>query len=84
MYDIFRRKSIDTALLQKISEVLEFDFFRFYRRAEKETGMSVAGEPTVTYNSPKEYKRMVMEQGSEIIRLQKQIIQLIGMEGKRL
>lgn len=29
-YDIFTRKSIDTNLLLKISEVLEFDFFRLY------------------------------------------------------
>ena len=29
-YDIFSRKSIDTNLLLKISEVLEFDFFRLY------------------------------------------------------
>jgi len=29
-YSIFRRKSIDTALLQTIGKVLEFDFFTLY------------------------------------------------------
>ncbi len=30
IYSIFSRKSIDTDLLAKISEVLEYDFFRHY------------------------------------------------------
>ncbi len=30
IYDIFNRKSIDSGLLFKISEALEFDFFRLY------------------------------------------------------
>lgn len=30
VYSIFKRKSIDTALLLKISEVLEHDFFQHY------------------------------------------------------
>ena len=30
VYGIFKRKSIDTALLQKISEVLRYDFFQYY------------------------------------------------------
>jgi hypothetical protein len=30
VYDIFSRKSIDSGLLLKISEALEFDFFRLY------------------------------------------------------
>ena len=30
IYDIFNRKSIDSGLLMKISEALEFDFFRLY------------------------------------------------------
>lgn len=29
VYSIFRRESVDTELLKKISEVLEYDFFRF-------------------------------------------------------
>ena len=30
VYSIFRRKSIDTALLARIGEVLEHDFFEYY------------------------------------------------------
>ena len=30
IYDIYDRKTIDTGLLLKISEVLQFDFFKFY------------------------------------------------------
>jgi hypothetical protein len=32
IYSIFSRKSIDTALLSKISEVLEYDFFSLYSK----------------------------------------------------
>jgi len=30
VYSIFNRKTIDTGLLQKISDVLEYDFFQYY------------------------------------------------------
>lgn len=30
VYSIFKRKSIDTALLLNISKVLEYDFFQYY------------------------------------------------------
>lgn len=30
MYSIYKRKSIDTALLLNISKVLEYDFFQYY------------------------------------------------------
>ncbi|MFM2285771.1 MAG: hypothetical protein RLZZ543_1268 [Bacteroidota bacterium] len=30
IYDIFSRKTIDSGLLEKISAILEFDFFRLY------------------------------------------------------
>jgi len=36
VYHIFNSASIDTALLQDIGDVLEYDFFRFYVR-EKES-----------------------------------------------
>lgn len=36
-YDVLKRESIDTALLQRISEALDYDFFRFYiNRSEGE------------------------------------------------
>ncbi|MEW6469637.1 MAG: helix-turn-helix transcriptional regulator [Bacteroidota bacterium] len=36
VYNIFGMQSIDTDLLKKVSEVLEFDFFRYYTDAYKE------------------------------------------------
>lgn len=36
IYSIFNRKSIDTALLIKISEVLEFDFFSLYSKTTRQ------------------------------------------------
>lgn len=36
IYSIFRRKSIDSALLYRISEVLNYDFFRLYSKQFKE------------------------------------------------
>ncbi len=36
IYSIFKRKSIDTALLESISKVLEHDFFSYYTSLQKE------------------------------------------------
>lgn len=36
VYSIFKRKTIDTGLLSKIGEVLEFDFFQYYTGLGKE------------------------------------------------
>lgn len=35
VYGIFRRKSIDTYLLKKISEVLNYNFFKYYINTEE-------------------------------------------------
>ena len=45
VYDIFKRKSIDTAQLHLISKVLDYDFFQFYskdlpRDVKKPVGLS--------------------------------------------
>lgn len=34
IYHIYKRESIDTELLMRLSKVLEYDFFQFYREAE--------------------------------------------------
>lgn len=44
VYDIFRRKSIDTELLLRISVVLNRDFFQYYCGLYKES--SVCGKYT--------------------------------------
>lgn len=36
VYDIFKRKSIDTDLLMRISNILEYDFFSYYTNSLKE------------------------------------------------
>jgi hypothetical protein len=36
VYDIFKRKSIDTDLLMRISNILEYDFFSYYTDSLKE------------------------------------------------
>ena len=36
VYSIFKRKTIDTGLLQKISDVLEHDFFQYYTGLKSE------------------------------------------------
>jgi transcriptional regulator with XRE-family HTH domain len=35
IYSIFTRRTIDTGLLTKISEVLDFDFFTYYSKTYK-------------------------------------------------
>lgn len=46
VYGIFKRVSIDTDLLKKISETLNFDFFQYYAE-----GGLVIQEDSVHYNS---------------------------------
>ena len=36
VYDIFKRRTIDTGLLVTISKVLDFDFFQYYTSKHKE------------------------------------------------
>ncbi|MCB0396144.1 MAG: helix-turn-helix transcriptional regulator [Flavobacteriales bacterium] len=43
VYGIFKRKSIDTGLLQKLSDALGVDFFQYYTQG------SLASEPPNTY-----------------------------------
>lgn len=52
IYDIFKRQSIDTEMLLRISEVLHHDFFQYYRNSlEKET------TPEATPSNPGKNKR---------------------------
>ena len=50
VYDIFERESVDTALLQKISKVLDYDFFIDYQI--KYEAATVANEKITTYENP--------------------------------
>ncbi|MCW3103430.1 MAG: hypothetical protein JWO09_1870 [Bacteroidetes bacterium] len=55
IYDIFERQSIDTALLDKIGQILHFDFFSLYseqKEYKKENiGPSHLKEHRAAYNS---------------------------------
>ncbi|PCJ88717.1 MAG: hypothetical protein COA57_03180 [Flavobacteriales bacterium] len=63
-YVIFSRKSIDTAVLKKIGEVLEYDFFKYYI---KEDITSKAEEPAPKYNRQlKDYETKIEALSSEI------------------
>jgi len=55
VHKIFKRESIDTALLQKISEVLEYDFFSPYSQGKN---YEVAtNNPPVINDQELEYKK---------------------------
>ncbi len=44
VYDIFKRKTIDTGLLKKISEVLNHDFFNYYEQNPSSTAKETKPE----------------------------------------
>ncbi|MFH2142880.1 MAG: hypothetical protein ABIJ97_10685 [Bacteroidota bacterium] len=48
VYDIFKRESVDTELLQKISKVLEHDFFKYYNQGDNNE-LLVIGDNLANY-----------------------------------
>jgi hypothetical protein len=57
IYDIFKRETIDTGLLQKIGKVLDHDFFDYYSAA----GPMTAQEEKVAYGLKAEIHRLEEE-----------------------
>lgn len=57
IYDIFKRETIDTGLLQKIGKVLDYDFFTYYSAAAPLT----AQEEKVAYGLKAEIQRLEEE-----------------------
>lgn len=57
IYDIFKRETIDTGLLQKIGKVLDHDFFNYYSAAAPLT----AQEEKVAYGLKAEIQRLEEE-----------------------
>ena len=55
IYDIFERKSIDTGLLQKISEVLEHNFFQYYIPDKSE----IVKEPSGKYYNSQDITKLI-------------------------
>lgn len=89
VYNIFGRESIDTDLLNKISKVLNCDFFSVYS-AQKE----FASDTVKTFNEPEAYygkhaeeierlQQQVKSQAAEIT-LQKKIIFLLEEKKPRI
>ena len=61
VYDIFRRDSIDTLLLQKISTVLEHDFFQYFNS-------NIVSESFPTYTNEETYlKQKISELEKELL-----------------
>lgn len=57
---IKRRSTLDTELLAKIGQALEFDFFKLYKI--KDTELSIVSEPPVKYGkSDLEYLKSTLE-----------------------
>ena len=67
VYGIYTRASIDTALLQKLSKALEFDFFAYYGT----TGSSVVNSPTGVYA-----KRKFEKSSEDPVALRKELNEL--------
>lgn len=55
IYGIYKRKSIDTETLRKLSIALEYDFFEYYRHEDKKHAKT--SEPAIAYE--KKNKKMV-------------------------
>ena len=60
VYGIYKRKSIDSEMLRKLSNVLDYDFFQHY---QVET-TSIAAEPTATYL--KKHKQVPLEEYNKL------------------
>ena len=90
VYDIFRRESIDTALLNNIGLILHFDFFALYseqKEYRKEKLLSVGEDEIPSYKSPTEQLKLqeqqINKQLDEIAYLKK-IVDLLEEKNKEL
>lgn len=66
VYNIFKRSSIDTVLLSKISEVLEYDFFQHYTVNES---VNKGNEPSISSGQNVELNKLQFQ----IDRLEKEV-----------
>lgn len=76
VYGIFKRESIDTALLEKISAVLEYNFFNLYVIPEMEDNINIVNEPI-------EYYKKQLKVLEEIAAAQRKIIERAEQEDAR-
>ena len=54
VHKIFKRETIDTGLLKKISMILEHDFFQYYLEHDAEYVSNVVSDSTTHYKTKKE------------------------------
>lgn len=69
IHKIFKRETIDTGLLQKISDVLEFDFFSFYgskKSYENNTDHSIPA-----LDNEAEYKKSLQQCHEKVMMLER-------------
>jgi hypothetical protein len=97
VYNIFSRESIDTELLRKIGEILEYDFFDYLSKSitvqsENKYTKSVVADPKTRYkgiqlNEETDLKHLVLllqkenEQLKERLTDKEEIIDLMKKEG---
>lgn len=53
IYSIFDKESVDTAILKKIADVLDYDFFVDYSDSIKKHGHNQVAEPQIGYGEAK-------------------------------
>lgn len=72
VHKIFTRKTIDTGLLIKLSEILEYDFFKYYPKyiTEKETAITLLND---TNENPGYYETLKKNYETKIETLIKEI-----------
>ena len=73
VYKIFERESINTDLLEKISQVLEHDFFQNYVQKENKPGAANEDEATYKTTAIKKLEQQLEEKQMEIERLKKEL-----------
>ncbi len=71
VYDIFKRKTIDTGLLKKISEVLNHDFFNYYEQNPSSTAKESRGE--YGYVTKHEFDSKISELTFAVLKLTKTV-----------
>lgn len=89
VYDIFKRESIDTDLLNKIGKILNCDFFSMYSSQKEYTQDNVkhfyVNDPPVAYGKNAELISTLQQQNQTLqseIEYLKKIISLLEAKGK--
>ena len=89
VYDIFKRESIDTDLLNKIGKILNCDFFSMYSSQKEYTQDNVkhfyVNDPPVAYGKNAELITALQQQNQTLqseIEYLKKIISLLETKGK--